>query len=89
MKFQTSWTDWAAGCITAFALLCGSSLYIDAKYFSKPVVEPVKVPVSYCEVEVINRVEENGTLTESSMCLKSSFIWEAHIGKTLSKFETR
>lgn len=89
MKSQSSSTDWVDNSITALLLLCCAWVWTDAIYFSEPAVEHEKIPVSYCEIEVINRVEENGMLTETSTCLKDSFVWEKHIVETPHKFQAR
>lgn len=62
----------------------GIWVFLDAEYRdSSPVAKPELQPVAYCAIELVYRVEETpGEITETSVCIESTFKWEEHVGQT-------
>jgi hypothetical protein len=82
MKQSPSWIDNTAWAVTGILLLLGVYTIYDAQNPKPAVAQKELTPVSYCAVELVYRTEETpGELTETSVCVESSFKWSEHVGK--------
>lgn len=83
MKLSHSWIDYLLVALIVACTGLGSGVFLDATFFpDTPAAKPELKPVSYCAIELVYRVEETpGEISETSVCIESTFKWEEHIGQ--------